>query len=96
MLCQLLITHTAEQAEKLPEDRRADMAQMMTSLEHSESFFIGVILARLTDAQITKAADVANTALVKANDDQRAAYLTTCLNDATVRSRHYFEQTAAH
>lgn len=96
MLCQLLVTHTATQAEKLPDDRRTDVARMLMSLEHSESFFIGVIVARMSDAQITKAADVANTALVAATDDQRAAHLTWCLNDATIRSRHYFDRTAAH
>ena len=96
MLCQLLISHTADRAERLPEDRRAGVAQMLTSLEHSESFYIGVIITRLSDAQITTAADSANTALVKASDDERAVYLTYCLNDATLRSRHYVQQLTAH
>ena len=96
MLCQLLIANTADRAERLPEDKRAGVAQMLTSLEHSESFYIGVIITRLSDAQITAAADGANSALVKANDDERAAYLTYCLNDATLRSRHYVQQLTAH
>lgn len=96
MLCQLLISDSAARAEQLPADRQAEMAQMMTSLEHSESFYIGVIVARLSDAEITAAADGANTALVKASEDQRAVYLHYCLNNATLRSRHYIEQLTAH
>lgn len=96
LLCQLLIADTAERAERLTDARDTSMGHMLSSLEHSESFYIGVIVTRLSDPQITAAADSANTALVKASDDQRAAYLTYCLNDATLRSRHYVQQLTAH
>jgi hypothetical protein len=96
VICQLLVADTADRAERLPEDRKTEMAHMLTSLEHSESFYIGVIVMRLTDAQITAAADIADAALIKASEDQRAAYLQYCLNDATLRSRHYAQQLTAH
>jgi hypothetical protein len=96
MLCQLLISNTAARTERLPEERRAGVAQMLTSLEHSESFYIGGVITRLSDAQITAAADKANTALVNASEDQRAGHLHYYLNDATLRSRHYYQQLTAH
>jgi len=81
-----------------PRGDRTEVIEMLTSLHHSESFFIGVIVGRLSDAQITAASQSANAELekAKASPDEFAEVLQFCLNDATGRSTHYVQQLTAH